>query len=419
MSDETNRQRTGHVSQSARTETIDRRAALKRLVGGVAGAAVSTALTACGSGDSPSTDTLEPAVSGPSGSGGGAKTVPANTPPDAQIVAEPKLGSFERPYTQENPGDFSAGKELRQAVVQGVQRNASASKPIYGLWVEIMNPATLAPYIIKDQNSAEWLTKFDALASESLHPSTTGNYVSELRVVDAATNRMLAAASFDVGDAARFMFDHSLRSITDLKIYARIEGAGGWWMSVVKVDQSQLASATSGFGSIRRPLNRNQAGVFGVGARALANKVFGHSGNVKVRKPDGTGEQLAAIRVVFGEPNRLRKHGRWTVAHHFVGGYLLDQRGQLITAARYTWASGETGTTDGGKIPKLAPTQTTVVDGDPGTGTSATDNEADSAGVVYLDLILPADVTEVRLAWLCSFDGWWHIRGDVTMAADS
>ena len=388
--------------------TLDRRNALKKMMLGALGVAASSSLTACLGNGSP-----QSLIFNPSSVGGNSDT---NTAP-----TDGALGSFENPLTQDNLGDFSTGKALRQVGVFSSQINASTSSPIYGLWAEVMDPSSASP-IIDSTNSAAKLVDFDVFGQESLHPMTNDEYVAEIRITNAATGSILAAGSFSPGEAPRVLFHLDLSGLTTINAYARIEGAGGWWMTSYEVaDLTYKHSTTSSdlvMGSARQPLTRNQSGRF----NGAQNKIFGHTGATKIKNQtnqeaatSNTADQ-AISRIIFGDHDAVRDHPNWSTTHYFVGGYLLDQRGQLITDATYTWASGETGTTNNGIIPELKATSGTS-NGDPGTGTSAAASGQEAIGVVFLDLELPDYVTEFRLVWLCSQDGWWHIRGNTALIA--
>ena len=247
---------------------------------------------------------------------------------------------------------------------------------------------------------------------------SASEYVAEIRVTDGTTGSVIAAGSFVAGEAPRLIFDTSLTNITTIKAYARIEGAGGWWMDsydVADLTYKHSTDATAAVvGSLRQPLTRNQSGKH----NGSQSKIFGHTGSTKIKNftsvsSPTTDQQIT--RIVFGDHDGIRSHPKFKNSHYFVGAYLIDQRGQLITNATYTWASTETGTTTGGIIPEMKPASDTTSNGDLLTGTSAATNGQETAGVVFLVLELPDYVTDFRLIWLCNPDGWWHIRGNTAL----
>jgi len=369
---------------------LDRRTALKRMMLGAIGVAASSSLTACLGNGSPESLNFSPSTV--SGTG--------------------ELGSLENPLTQLNPGAYESGKSLRQVGIFSSQVNASTVTPIHGLWVEVMDPSSASAILTAATNA------FTGFADEDLHPMTQSEYVAEIRLVNKDTGSILAAASFSPGEAPRMLVEMSLDGLTTIEAYARIEGAGGWWKSEYAVAELSYTHDSTKYGSMRQPLTRNQSG-FHVNKQ---HKIFGHTGSVKIKNQTNQGfdttntPDQAITRVIFGDHDAVRDHPNWSTSHYFVGAYLLDQRGQLITDAIYTWASGETGTTTDGFIPELKATDS-IGDGAPGTGTSAATSGQEAAGVVFMDLALPDYVTEFRLVWLCNLDGWWHIRGNTALIA--
>ena len=418
-------------AESPAEQDLNRRTALKRMMLGAIGVAASSSLSACLGDGTPQSLTFNPSsVGGTSGSGTSSSTS--------------SLGTIDNPYTQANPGDYSTGKARRQVALFSSQVNASTSTPIYGLWAEVMDPST-AVAIIGASNKSTHLTKFNVFSEETLHPMTSSEYVSEIRITDATTGATLAAGNFAAGEAPRLIFDRSLTGITRINAYARIDGAGGWWMSTYEVSTLTYKHSTTStdevYGSVRQPLTRNQSGKF-AGAQ---NKVYGHTGSVKISNQTHENSVTTnttaqeKVRVIFGDHDAVRTHGFWTSVHYFVGAYLLDQRGQLITNATYTWGSGETGTTTGGIILELK-SGSGASAGAAGTGSAAASSTYNSQfgtmgannipytkstststgsfnGAPYLDLELPDYVTDFRLIWLCNVDGWWHIRGNTALIA--
>jgi hypothetical protein len=417
------------IEETVSSVELDRRTALKRMMLGAISVAATSSLTACLGDGTPQSLTFNPS------------SVGGSTPTSGD------LGSFENPLTQENPGDFSSGKALRQVGVFSSQVNASTSTPIHGIWVEVMDVDSAAP-MIDGSNASAAISDFAAFsADESRHPMSASEFVAEIRITNADTGSVLAAGTFAAGEEPRVIFETSLTGITRINAYARIDGAGGWWMDTYDVSDltykhpnstTGSAAGENVHGSPRQPLTRNQSGKH----NGAQGKIFGHtgSGKAKTATVGDAGEQI--LRIQFSDHDQTRKHPGWTATHYFVGGLLLDQRGQPIDGATYTWGSGETGTISNGIISQLKSTVTawqnpstagssvnyTDINGNtvtvaPGeyangaaaTGTSGTPSTTNSA--VMLDIALPDYVTEYRLIWLCNPDGWWHIRGNTALIA--
>ncbi len=353
--------------------SLDRRSALKQMMMGAIGVAASSTLVGCLGEGIPTSS----ALSNPSSNNG--------------TAGSGEQGSFENPFTQDDYGTYSAGAALRNAVVFGsLVSDDSATTPITRLWVEVMDESTL----INDR------TVGDVLGTESLHPSTASEYVSQIKLIDSAGNEV-ASVSLKAGDAPRMIVERDLTGISTLTAYAYIEASGGWWKGTTyNTSDLSVAAPTTGdgnYGSFRKALCTNQAGVY----KTNGGKKAKHAGRWNMV----TGGKA---RMLFsGNSSGDKYHDDWTASHYVTGGYLLDQNGQPLKGVTYKWTTtGSDLTTDENGF---------VAKQDTGAGADiTTGSPAPQTTESFLTVTLPAGVTQIRFVWLCSTDGWWDSRYDIS-----
>ena len=379
---------TTEVSQQ--TGALDRRSALKQMMMGAIGVAASSTLVGCLGEGIPGS-----ALSNPSANNG--------------TAGAGEQGSFENPFTQEDPGSYATGLTARNPQIFGsLISNPDFTTKTTRLWVEVMGAPTAARS--GTANTILPTEVFDVLATEEL----CSEGVTEIRIVDEDTKEILASRKLSADFQPRFIADVVLGSTTRVAAYAYIEGKGGWWKGDVynSVDLEQYAPTTSNaagqIGSLRKPLTRFNAGFLNVAdgsdtGELASYKDYKHQGIWQAFGRKG----LRWILADFDDDGVPEAHGNWTTGHKFVGGYVFDQNDQLISDTSYTWGdTGATLSTSDGKIAESSSTVTTsAINLGGGTGVGTTKQ------VPFITFpTLPSGVTSIRIVWLCSTDGWWESR---------
>ena len=201
--------------------------------------------------------------------------------PDEDAPAD---GSFEAPYTSEDPGQ---DPDIHLPVAYGALIDGTTSR----IWVEVLDVGT-----------------------DEIHPQETGHYISKLVIHDEFGNEI---------DALQYRYDNDARLIASVDIPTEVSvvhvysecSTTGWWRTSYNVDAMKGVP----LGDLRRPLTTEQPGDW-------PDKIEVHQ-PIYGRRPDGS------FTVEIGDRTAGKLH-EMTPNHYMKYILVFDEYHQLRAGAR-------------------------------------------------------------------------------------
>ncbi len=211
----------------------------------------------------------------------GAMTLLPRCGPDASAL--PADGTYEAPYTTEDPGTLQAEVAASVPTLYGALLDDKRVR----LWVEVLN---------------------NGIAPPAPHPMTLDHYIQELRIVDGDNNE-LAAASFPPEAQARLIRDVEIPAeVETIHVYAKCSKHLYWRNTYAVADLKKPP-----VGDLRRAYTAEQPGQY-------EDKIKAHV-PILGKRPDGS------FAVEIGDRAAGKLH-EMTANHYIQHIVVLDQGNQ-------------------------------------------------------------------------------------------